>query len=211
MKPGRLLLAAVAVALASVVLPAAAAKPTSGLAPEKKLAYGWSWPTWSPHGTIAFTGGSVGPGGAPGKSVGIFVANQTGKHLRRVAVVKLGGFPQPLQDMTWAPRDTKLVWDHRFGEAPNKVRIFVADTRRGGMIKIARGMEPAWAPRGRVLAYKGFPGIHLIRPDGRGDRLLTRGAFDGSPSWSPDGRYLVFTRRATLTGDGPIYVDPQRR
>jgi dipeptidyl aminopeptidase/acylaminoacyl peptidase len=199
-RPGTLPLVAIAAAL--VALPAAASS-TNSTAPETALPYGWSWPTWSTTGTLAFQGTSAsGRGRSP---IGVFVASRSGKHLRRVAVVKLGGFPQPLEEISWAPRGTRIVWDHRFGEAANKVRIFVADARRGGMRSIARGREPAWAPAGKLLAYKGFPGIHVIRPDGRGDRQLTRGAFDGSPSWSPDGGYLVFTRRAgALTG--AIYV-----
>lgn len=193
----------VAIAVASVALPAAASS-TGSAAPERTLPYAWSWPTWSTTGTLAFQGNAA---VCCNKPIGVFVASRTGKHLRRVAVVKPARFfPQPLQHISWAQRGTRIVWHHRFGEVHNKVRIFVADTRRGGMRAIARGWQPAWAPNGRLIAYTGFPGIHLIRPDGRGDRRLTRRAFDESPSWSPDGRNLVFTRSGIVGGAGAIYV-----
>jgi hypothetical protein len=197
---GTRILLLVAVAGSSVLLPAAAT-PTSSTAPEAKRPYAWMSPTWSRNGTLAFQGTLA---SGRGKSIGVFVASRTGKHLRRLAIVKLGGFPQPLGDISWNPQGTKLVWHHRFGEAPNRVRISVADTRRGGVRTIARGLEPAWGPRGGLIAYEGFPGIHLIRPDGRGDRRITRGAVDRAPSWSPDGKYLVFTR--TSGQAGAIYV-----
>jgi hypothetical protein len=98
----------VAMAAVAVALPAAA-NSTSSTAPETKLPYGWSWPAWSTNGTLAFTGGPVGRASGPGSSTGVFVASRTGKHLRRVAVIKLGGFPQPLQNLSWAPRGTQIV------------------------------------------------------------------------------------------------------
>jgi Tol biopolymer transport system component len=70
--------------------------------------------------------------------------------------------------------------------------------------------RPAWSPDGRWIAFStdrdstkpksrsGFGTIHsteiyLIRPDGSGLRRLTRAqAFSGSPTWSPDGKRLVF-------------------
>ena len=48
----------------------------------------------------------------------------------------------------------------------------------------------------------GRSGIGVIRADGRGFRVLTRGASDSSPAWSPRGRRLVFVRGGDLYAIG---------
>lgn len=64
--------------------------------------------------------------------------------------------------------------------------------------------EPTWSPDGKRIALAAFNwkeqrwSIYTIRSDGSGVRLLTHGAYgsgdDGSPDWSPDGRWIVFER-----------------
>lgn len=52
---------------------------------------------------------------------------------------------------------------------------------------------PGTVRAGAWIAYQGSGGIHLVHPDGTGDRLLgARPAGEqGHPDWSPDGRTLV--------------------
>lgn len=54
---------------------------------------------------------------------------------------------------------------------------------------------PTWSPNGWSLVYVSYftNHIHLINSDGTGLTQLTAGSRrEGSPSWSPDGKYLAF-------------------
>jgi TolB protein len=72
---------------------------------------------------------------------------------------------------------------------------------------LARGAEaPAWSPSLKRIAFSGGGilggrGIWIMNADGTGKRRLTRLAGDGDPSWSPDGRTIVFRRSALTSFD----------
>ena len=57
---------------------------------------------------------------------------------------------------------------------------------------------PVWSPRGDLIAFtkmsKGRFYIGVMRTDGSGERLLTENYYQEAPSWSPNGRVLVFYR-----------------
>ena len=55
---------------------------------------------------------------------------------------------------------------------------------------------PVWSPRGDLIAFtklhKGKFYIGVMRVDGKGERLLTENFYQEAPSWSPNGRVLIF-------------------
>ena len=57
---------------------------------------------------------------------------------------------------------------------------------------------PVWSPRGDYIAftktYKNEFFIGLIKKDGSGERIIATGYLTESPSWSPNGRTLVFNK-----------------
>ena len=63
---------------------------------------------------------------------------------------------------------------------------------------------PVWSPRGDLIAFtkvrKGRFYTGVMRADGTGERLLTENFYQEAPSWSPNGRVLVFYRE---TKSGP--------
>jgi TolB protein len=67
-------------------------------------------------------------------------------------------------------------------------------------ISFGRGLygTPVWSPRGDLIAFtklhKGKFYIGVMRIDGSGERLLTENFYQEAPSWSPNGRVLVFYR-----------------
>jgi TolB protein len=92
-----------------------------------------------------------------------------------------------------------------------------AGTRRA-ILGTNGGFEPAWSRDGswialtrtRVVRSKSWEAIvadlYVVRPDGIGETLVVRNA--SAPSWSPDGKQIVFMRdicgvRACLDIDNP--------
>ena len=65
--------------------------------------------------------------------------------------------------------------------------------------KKGRYATPVWSPRGDLIAftriYRGEFYIGVMRPDGSGERLLTKGFLVEAPTWSPNGRVLMFFRQ----------------
>ena len=65
---------------------------------------------------------------------------------------------------------------------------------------------PVWSPRGDLIAFtklhKGKFYIGVMRPDGEGERLLTENYYQEAPSWSPNGRVLIFYRETKTDDDG---------
>lgn len=62
-------------------------------------------------------------------------------------------------------------------------------------------VEPDFSADGRSLVFARNGDIFTMRPDGSGQRQLTSGPeIDSAPKIAPNGRYLVFERRAALPG-----------
>lgn len=65
---------------------------------------------------------------------------------------------------------------------------------------------PVWSPRGDLIAFTkqvgGRFGIGVMRPDGSGERMLSDAYLDEGPTWSPNGRVIMFFREAR-PGAGP--------
>ena len=65
---------------------------------------------------------------------------------------------------------------------------------------------PVWSPRGDLIAFtklhKGKFYIGVMRTDGTGERLLTENYYQEAPSWSPNGRVLIFYRETKSNSEG---------
>ena len=69
-----------------------------------------------------------------------------------------------------------------------------------------RYATPVWSPRGDLIAFTKLKGgrffIGVMRPDGTGERILTESFLDEGPTWSPNGRVLIFFRQIPGGNDG---------
>jgi TolB protein len=91
-------------------------------------------------------------------------------------------------------------------------QIYVMRSDGSGVKRITFGNgiygTPVWSPRGDLIAFtkmrKGKFYIGVMRTDGTGERLLTENYYQEAPSWSPNGRVIVFYRetKAGAKGEG---------
>ncbi|CAE7197289.1 tolB [Symbiodinium microadriaticum] len=89
-------------------------------------------------------------------------------------------------------------------------QIYVMNSDGTGARRISFGdgrfATPVWSPRGDLIAFtkilKGRFHIGVMRPDGSGQRLLTESFLDEGPTWSPNGRVLMYFRQKPSNRDG---------
>ena len=82
-----------------------------------------------------------------------------------------------------------------------QIYVMRSDGRNVKRITFGKGIygTPVWSPRGDLIAFtkmhKGRFFIGVMRTDGTGERLLTENYYQEAPSWSPNGRVLVFIEK----------------
>ena len=89
-------------------------------------------------------------------------------------------------------------------------QIYLMKSDGSGVKRISFGKgiygTPVWSPRGDLIAFtklhKGKFYIGVMRTDGTGERLLTENFYQEAPSWSPNGRVLIFYRETETDADG---------
>lgn len=100
---------------------------------------------------------------------------------------------------SFSPDGTRICFESDRG---GRQQIYVMGGNGGPAQRISFGegsySTPVWSPRGDYIAFtkqeQGRFAIGIMRPDGSGERILTEGYHNEGPTWSPNGRIVMFFR-----------------
>ena len=100
---------------------------------------------------------------------------------------------------SYSPDGTRICFESDRGGAQ---QIYVMSANGGQAQRISYGdgryATPVWSPRGDNIAFTkigaGKFAIGIMRPDGSGERILTEGFHNEGPTFSPNGRMIMFFR-----------------
>jgi len=97
-------------------------------------------------------------------------------------------------------------------EVGGKVQLFTVRSDGTGRTQITRGPAQAgrgeWSPNGRLIAFErtapdeSRAAVATMNADGTGVRELTPTGYQGDPSFTPDGRWIVYTRDLAPSDNG---------
>lgn len=98
---------------------------------------------------------------------------------------------------SYAPDGSRIVFESDRGGSQ---QLYTMNSNGGDVQRITFGKgryaNPVWSPRGDLIAftrmYKGKFYIGVIRPDGKGERLISNAYHVEGPTWSPNGRVLSY-------------------
>ncbi len=101
---------------------------------------------------------------------------------------------------SFSPDGSELVFNSDRAGSP---QLYTMSVNGGEPRRISFGGgnygSPVWSPRGDLIAFTKIKGglfhIGVMKTDGSDERLLTRSALDEAPTWSPNGRVILFSRK----------------
>jgi TolB protein len=108
---------------------------------------------------------------------------------------------------SYSPDGTQVVFESNRGGSQ---QLYVMDANGNNVHRISFGKgryaTPVWSPRGDLIVFtrisEGEFFIGVMRPDGSGERMLTRGFLVEGPTWAPNGRVIAFYRKERTDSSG---------
>ena len=110
---------------------------------------------------------------------------------------------------SFAPDGKKIVFN---SDRSGRRHLYVTDIERNKVKRISREegsyYTPVWSPRGDFIAFTKQQGgqfyIGVMESDGSNERMIAKSFHVEGPTWSPNGRYLMYFKeeRTALDGSG---------
>jgi TolB protein len=100
---------------------------------------------------------------------------------------------------SYSPDGARICFESDRG-GQQQIYVMAAGGGQAQRISFGEGAysTPVWSPRGDHIAFtkqaQGRFAIGIMRPDGSGERILTEGYHNEGPTWSPNGRVIMFFR-----------------
>ena len=122
-------------------------------------------------------------------------------------VEKITNHPSIDTSPSYSP-DGKYICFNSDRSGYQQIYVMKSDGSQVKRISFGNGLygTPVWSPRGDLIAFtklhKGKFYIGVMRVDGSGERLLTENYYQEAPSWSPNGRVLIFYRETKSDSEG---------
>ena len=132
------------------------------------------------------------------------------------AVKQLTHMPSIETSPSYSPDGKRIVFS---SDRSGGQQLYVMNANGKNMRRISFGKgryaTPVWSPRGDYIAFTKMAGgkfyIGVMFPDGKGERLVAEGYLVEGPTWSPNGRILIYFRqeapdRRGIPGATKIYA-----
>ena len=113
---------------------------------------------------------------------------------------------------SYAPDGRRIVFESDRGGS-QQLYVMNADGSKVRRISYGDGRyaSPVWSPRGDWIAFTKMRGgrfyIGVMRPDGSGERVVDEAFLVEGPTWSPNGRVLIYTRQDRRGGPRLYSID----
>jgi len=109
---------------------------------------------------------------------------------------------------SYSPEGNQIVFE---SDRAGSQQLYIMSANGGEAKRISFGKgrygTPVWSPRGDLIAFtkinRGRFHIGVMRVDGSEERLLTASFLDEGPTWSPNGRVLMFFRETRGASGAP--------
>lgn len=115
---------------------------------------------------------------------------------------------------SYSPDEKKIVFN---SDRSGSKQLYIMNSDGSDIQRVSFGegrySTPVWSPRGDLIAFSKSHGgnfyIGVMKPNGTGERWIASGYVVEEPSWSPNGRLLMYTKQTKGTNanlGGKSYV-----